>query len=148
MQYSHFHPTFTSLCYLTGRTRVCTVCGRICCIVQAAFVLPQTFPVTSKTLNYSGVAVGIATLAAIFFWFLPGGLGARSWYRGKIETANLAFDSVRGPHPYDAGPVSLRVALPLCACSGQAPQEQRVCVRHKWVSCQMIHHGRRTSVAW
>ncbi len=57
-------------------------------------MLPQTFPVTSKTLNYSGVAVGIATLAAIFFWFLPFGLGARSWYRGKIETAKIGFDSV------------------------------------------------------
>ena len=54
----------------------------------------QTFPVTSKTLNYSGVAVGIATLAAIFFWFMPFGLGARSWYRGKIETAKIGFDSV------------------------------------------------------
>ena len=69
----------------------------VCCVVQAAFVLPQTFPVTSKTLNYSGVAVGIATLAAIFFWFLPGGLGARYWYRGKIETARIGFDSVRAP---------------------------------------------------
>ncbi len=65
--------------------------------MQAAFVLPQSFPVTSKTLNYSGVAVGIATLAAIFFWFLPFGLGARSWYRGKIETAKIDFDSVRKP---------------------------------------------------
>ena len=67
--------------------------------MQAVFVLPQTFPVTWKTLNYSGVAVGIVIVAAIFFWFLPGGFGARSWYRGKIETAKIDFDSVRGPNP-------------------------------------------------
>ena len=62
--------------------------------VQAAFVLPQTFPVTVSTLNYAGVAVGIVMLAALLFWFLPFGLGARRWFRGEIKTARLPFDSV------------------------------------------------------
>ena len=63
--------------------------------VQAAFVLPQTFPVTVNTLNYAGVAVGIVMLAALLFWFLPFGLGARRWFRGEIKTAKIPFDSVR-----------------------------------------------------
>lgn len=62
--------------------------------VQAAFVLPQTFPVTVNTLNYAGVAVGIVMLATLLFWFLPFGLGARRWYRGDIKTAKIPFDSV------------------------------------------------------
>lgn len=62
---------------------------------QAAFVLPQTFPVTRDTLNYAGVAVGIVMLGTVIFWFLPGGLGARKWYRGEIKTARVEFDSVR-----------------------------------------------------
>ena len=62
--------------------------------VQAAFVLPQTFPVTVNTLNYAGVAVGIVMLAALLFWFLPFGLGARRWFRGEIKTAKIPFDSV------------------------------------------------------
>ena len=62
---------------------------------QGAFVLPQTFPVTRDTLNYAGVAVGIVMLGTVIFWFLPGGLGARNWYRGEIKTARVEFDSVR-----------------------------------------------------
>ena len=62
---------------------------------QAAFVLPQTFPVTRDTLNYAGVAVGIVMLGTVISWFLPGGLGARNWYRGEIKTARVQFDSVR-----------------------------------------------------
>ena len=63
--------------------------------VQAAFVLPQTFPVRRETLNYSGVAVGIVMLGIFIFWFLPGGLGARRWYRGDRKTAKIGIDSVR-----------------------------------------------------
>ena len=58
-------------------------------------MLPQTFPVTVNTLNYAGVAVGIVMLAALLFWFLPFGLGARRWFRGEIKTAKIPFDSVR-----------------------------------------------------
>ncbi|CAK0783725.1 hypothetical protein CVIRNUC_006924 [Coccomyxa viridis] len=61
--------------------------------ITAAFVLPQTFPVTVNTLNYAGVAVGIVMLAALLFWFLPFGLGARRWFRGEIKTAKIPFDS-------------------------------------------------------
>ncbi len=63
--------------------------------LQAAFVLPQTFPVTRDTLNYAGVAVGIVMLGTVIFWFLPGSLGARNWYRGEIKTARVGIDSVQ-----------------------------------------------------
>ncbi len=67
--------------------------------MQAAFVLPQTFPVRRETLNYSGVAVGIVLMGIVIFWFLPGGLGARRWYRGERKTAKIGIDSVRQLYP-------------------------------------------------
>ena len=51
---------------------------------QVAFVLPTSLPVTSETLNYAGVAVGIVLLGACAVWVLPR-IGARHWYRGELK---------------------------------------------------------------
>jgi hypothetical protein len=47
---------------------------------QAVFVMPTVFPVTTQTLNYAGVAVGIVLVGALLFWFMPF-IGGRNWYR-------------------------------------------------------------------
>lgn len=41
--------------------------------------------------------MGIVMLGTVLFWFLPGNLGARNWYRGEIKT-RLEFDSVSSPN--------------------------------------------------
>lgn len=64
-------------------------------MVQVAFVLPTSYPVTTQTLNYSGVAVGMVMLGAILVWFLPR-VGARHWFRGESQTYKPQPDLVRG----------------------------------------------------
>jgi hypothetical protein len=44
--------------------------------ISIAFILPQLNPVTSETLNYSIVAVGIVLTYCLGFWLLS----ARRWY--------------------------------------------------------------------
>ena len=45
------------------------------------FVLPTLYPVTSITLNYAPIAVGIVLVGTLFVWVLPI-IGARHWYQG------------------------------------------------------------------
>ena len=44
-------------------------------------MLPTAYPVTSLTLNYSPVAVGIVLVGALVVWVLPV-VGAHKWYQG------------------------------------------------------------------
>ncbi|KAL0567964.1 polyamine transporter tpo5, partial [Marasmius crinis-equi] len=49
--------------------------------ISIVFVLPQVNPVTSETLNYSIVAVGIVMVYSIGFWVLS----ARKWFTGPVK---------------------------------------------------------------
>jgi hypothetical protein len=48
--------------------------------ISVVFILPQVNPVTSQTLNYAPVAVGIVILYAMGFWLIS----ARRWFTGPI----------------------------------------------------------------
>lgn len=50
-------------------------------------MLPQVTPVTSQTLNYSPVAVGIVFTYAVGFWLLSG----RKWFAGPIKQIQGQF---------------------------------------------------------
>ena len=56
--------------------------------LQAIFVMPTAFPVSSENLNYSGVAVGIVLFGSLAWWFFPVRTGrfagARYWYTGEV----------------------------------------------------------------
>lgn len=60
---------------------------------QAVFVLPTAYPVTSTTLNYAPVAVGIVLIGTLATWFMPV-IGARKWYRGAAA-AEGAMEKLR-----------------------------------------------------
>ncbi|MCJ1391527.1 hypothetical protein MMC18_004391 [Xylographa bjoerkii] len=49
--------------------------------ITIIFCLPTTNPVTSQTLNYTVVAVGIIAIGALGSWFLS----ARKWFTGPIR---------------------------------------------------------------
>lgn len=49
--------------------------------ITIIFMLPQVNPVTSQTLNYSPVAVGIVFTYAVGFWLIS----ARKWFTGPIK---------------------------------------------------------------
>lgn len=59
--------------------------GVISCLwigfITIAFCLPTVNPVTSQTLNYTGVAVGIVLLGSLSSWFL----WARKWFTGRCR---------------------------------------------------------------
>ena len=62
-------------------------------LIAILFILPQIYPVTSQTLNYSIVAVGIVMAYAMGTWFLS----ARRWFEGpkrQIALAELGIDVV------------------------------------------------------
>eukprot|EP00891_Asterochloris_glomerata_P001109 jgi/Astpho2/1109/e_gw1.00020.5.1_t len=63
--------------------------------ITAVFVLPTAYPVTSETLNYSGVAVGIVLFGSLAWWFFPikSGrfAGARYWYTGGPNMSRQCF---------------------------------------------------------
>ena len=76
--------------------------------MQVVFVLPTAYPVTSVTLNYSPVAVGIVLVGALIVWFLPV-FGAHKWYHGaaaakgglaKLRVLKDYEDSVRAGRNY------------------------------------------------
>ena len=48
--------------------------------ISIVFVLPQINPVTSQTLNYSAVAVGIVATYSLGYWLIS----ARWWFKGPI----------------------------------------------------------------
>ncbi|EGN97718.1 hypothetical protein SERLA73DRAFT_92941 [Serpula lacrymans var. lacrymans S7.3] len=49
--------------------------------IAIVFILPQTNPVDSQTLNYAVVAVGIVIAYSVGFWLLS----ARKWFTGPIK---------------------------------------------------------------
>ena len=51
------------------------------CFITIAFCLPTVNPVTSQTLNYTGVAVGIVLVGSLSSWFL----WARRWFTGRCR---------------------------------------------------------------
>jgi hypothetical protein len=60
-------------------------------VLQLIFVMPDTYPVTLRNLNYSPVAVGLALILLLAAWFFPV-YGVGRWFRGKAHTlkdANL-----------------------------------------------------------
>lgn len=83
-------------------------CPKDCTALQVVFVLPTLYPVTSTTLNYAPVAVGIVLLGTLFVWILPV-IGARQWYKGAAAaTGGLA--KLRELKEYDE---SIRTGQPL-----------------------------------
>ena len=48
--------------------------------IAIVFVLPQINPVTSQTLNYAVVAVGIVVTYCLGYWFIH----ARRWFKGPV----------------------------------------------------------------
>ncbi|KAF8516892.1 APC amino acid permease [Gautieria morchelliformis] len=49
--------------------------------ISIVFILPQINPVTSQTLNYAIVAVGIVMTYSLGFWFIS----ARRWFTGPVQ---------------------------------------------------------------
>lgn len=61
------------------------------CFITIIFCLPTTNPVTSQTLNYTAVAVGIVGFGALSSWLV----WARTWFVGpvrEIEAERLGID--------------------------------------------------------
>lgn len=53
-------------------------------------LLPQVFPVTLQTLNYSPVCLGIISSVSVIGWVLPFGWGGRHWFKGPCRTLSAA----------------------------------------------------------
>jgi len=65
------------------------------CVLWIAFLsiillLPQVFPVTLQTLNYSPICLGIVTSLSVIGWVFPFGLGGRYWFKGPHKTQPAA----------------------------------------------------------
>lgn len=58
--------------------------------IAIVFMLPQTNPVNSQTLNYSVVAVGIVILYGFGFWFVS----ARKWFIGPVRRISAGATEV------------------------------------------------------
>ncbi|KAJ3213058.1 hypothetical protein HK099_007608, partial [Clydaea vesicula] len=50
------------------------------CFVTVLFVLPQSYPVNSKNLNYSSIMVGIVFFGSVFSWIFS----ASKWFNGPV----------------------------------------------------------------
>jgi hypothetical protein len=59
--------------------------------ISVAFCLPELNPVSTKTLNYAPVAVGIVLTYALGYWTLS----ARTWFTGPIKQIAGAPRSLR-----------------------------------------------------
>lgn len=57
------------------------------CFITIAFVLPEENPVSSTTLNYAVVAVGIVLVYSMGYWVLS----ARKWFKGPVKQILGAF---------------------------------------------------------
>jgi type VI protein secretion system component VasK len=82
--------------------------------ITIVFMLPQVNPVTSQTLNYSPVAVGIVLTYALGFWLIS----ARKWFTGPIrqvlEGWCSSFNSARAISAIVV--VVLLAVLLMCVC--------------------------------
>ena len=57
--------------------------------ITIVFCLPTANPVTSQTLNYTPVAVGIVSVATLGSWFLS----ARHWFTGPLRQVGLDLNT-------------------------------------------------------
>ena len=57
--------------------------------ITAVFIMPTAFPVTSTSLNWAPVAVGIVLIWTFGYWLLPF-WGARHWFKGPPAALELA----------------------------------------------------------
>ncbi|KAI0251632.1 hypothetical protein BJV78DRAFT_1282302 [Lactifluus subvellereus] len=57
-------------------------------LISIAFCLPQLNPVSTQTLNYAPVAVGIVIAYALGFWLLS----SRTWFTGPITAEEMGID--------------------------------------------------------
>ena len=51
------------------------------CFITIALILPEENPVSSTTLNYAVVAVGIVLVYSLGFWVIS----ARKWFKGPVK---------------------------------------------------------------
>lgn len=58
--------------------------------LSIVLLLPQVFPVTLQTLNYSPVCLGIVTSVSLMGWIFPFGWGGRHWFKGPSKTLAAA----------------------------------------------------------
>jgi len=73
-----------------------------CAIISSLYIsflvivllLPQVFPVTAATLNYSPIMIGGISIVSLVGWVLPWGLGGRHWFKGPMRT--ISEEVVRG----------------------------------------------------
>lgn len=74
----------------------------------------RSYPVTTQTLNYAPVAVGIVLVGALLGFYCPV-IGAKNWYRGEKHT--VEDFTVRLPQPLacawiPVGPACMHACLP------------------------------------
>ncbi|PSC69729.1 amino-acid permease BAT1-like protein isoform X2 [Micractinium conductrix] len=69
------------------------------CFITVIFVLPTEFPVTKLNLNYAPVAVGVVLIFCTGWWWLPGKLGARTWFKGPQSQVLGGQDSAYLSNP-------------------------------------------------
>ncbi|KDQ12281.1 hypothetical protein BOTBODRAFT_34561 [Botryobasidium botryosum FD-172 SS1] len=87
------HKTFAKRPFHLGKLSLPIAFAAVLWIVfiSIVFILPQINPVTSQTLNYSVVAVGIVVAYSLGFWYIS----ARHWYTGpikQIEAEEMGID--------------------------------------------------------
>lgn len=68
------------------------------CFITIAFCLPAANPVTSQTLNYTPVAVGIVGAWAFGSWFL----WARRWFTGPVRQIEAAQTRINIGEPNES----------------------------------------------
>lgn len=58
--------------------------------LSIVLLLPQVFPVTPQTLNYSPICLAIVTSVSVIGWVFPFGWGGRHWFKGPRTTLSAA----------------------------------------------------------
>ena len=111
-----------------------------CChaLAQVAFVLPTSFPVTSVTLNYAGVAVAIVLLGAVSMWVLPV-IGARHWYRGELKTYVPEPVPVRACAAFQHAVCCLLTGCMMSACALLLPCASHEMLARKLQKLSAVH---------
>lgn len=73
--------------------------------ITAVFIMPTAFPVTSTSLNWAPVAVGIVLVWTFGYWLLPV-WGARHWFCGPPVAMEIA--SLKAGQHTPTGPASVK----------------------------------------
>lgn len=85
---SNFEPARWSLSHLS--LPIGCFCILWIIFLSIILLLPQVFPVTLQTLNYSPVCLGIVTSVSVIGWVFPFGWGGRHWFKGPTQTMSAA----------------------------------------------------------